>query len=228
MIHYHGTPITPREQLLRMGGRHFCVSFAAPQDLKTCLHIGQSLMLDNGAFSVYTRGAKFDERGFYNWIEPVLAPPHWAVIPDAIGGSLEDQHAMLSRFPRETFGYANVAAVFHLHLPLEHLHFLVSAYQRVCLGSSGEFWDVGSAKWEHRMDEIFNYLAKKNRVMPYIHGMRMLGQCGGRWPMASADSTNIAQNHSKRGCAECMAERIDVIQPQPRWKARQTQMDIFA
>ncbi len=46
MMHYHGTPITPRAQLERMAGRMFCVSYAAPQDLATCLRIGQSVMLD--------------------------------------------------------------------------------------------------------------------------------------------------------------------------------------
>lgn len=65
MLHYHGTPITPRAQLERMAGRMFCVSYAAPQDLATCLRIGQSVMLDNGAFSVFTRGHTFDRDGFY-------------------------------------------------------------------------------------------------------------------------------------------------------------------
>ena len=27
MIHYHGTPLTPRAQLLTMAGEHFCVSY---------------------------------------------------------------------------------------------------------------------------------------------------------------------------------------------------------
>ena len=57
MIHFHGTPITPRAQLLRLAGKHFCVSFAEPRDADTCLAIGQSVLWDNGAFSIYTRGA---------------------------------------------------------------------------------------------------------------------------------------------------------------------------
>ena len=51
MIHYHGTPLTPREQLYKMAGKHFCVSFYNPQDAKVCMQIGQSIMWDNGAFS---------------------------------------------------------------------------------------------------------------------------------------------------------------------------------
>lgn len=59
-LHYHGTPITPRSQLLKMSGRNFCVSFVEPRDLGVCLDIGQSVMLDNGAFSAFTRGVKPD------------------------------------------------------------------------------------------------------------------------------------------------------------------------
>ncbi len=51
MIHYHGTPITPKERLYELAGRHFCVSYAAPGDLRRCHELGQSVMLDNGAFS---------------------------------------------------------------------------------------------------------------------------------------------------------------------------------
>ena len=38
-----------------LAGKNFCVSFAKPQDVKTCHAIGQSVMLDNGAFSVWKR-----------------------------------------------------------------------------------------------------------------------------------------------------------------------------
>jgi hypothetical protein len=87
-------PDNATRQLERMAGRMFCVSFAAPQDLATCLRIGQSVMLDNGAFSVKTRGIAFDMAGFYAWIEPHLGHPHWAVVPDEIGGTVEQQRAM--------------------------------------------------------------------------------------------------------------------------------------
>lgn len=211
-----------------MAGRHFCIPFPNPNDLKTCLRIGQSLMLDNGAFSVFTRGEKFDVPGYYKWLEPILTPPHWAVVPDAINGSLEDQHALLATWPRETFGYANCAPVFHLHMPLEHLFFLTNAYPKVCLGSSGEFWEINSAKWCARMDVIFNYLAQKQRRMPWIHGLRMLGQHSGPWPLASADSTNVAQNFKRdTGCAECKAGPIDARQPAAKWKRAPEQVRLI-
>lgn len=206
---------------MRMAGRHFCVSYAKPQDVKTCLQIGQSVMFDNGAFSVHTRGETLDVKGYYDWLSDKLAPPHWAVVPDAIKGGLEEQYALLATWPRHALGYDNCAAVFHLHEPLEHLIFLCNAFPKVCLGSSAQYWNVGSPIWLRRMDEIFNLLAKQYRQMPWINGMRMMGQTDGGWPLASADSTNVAQNFKRdTGCAECKAGVVDASQPSPVWAKR--------
>jgi hypothetical protein len=137
VIHYHGTPITPREQLLRMAGRHFCVSYAADQDLKTCLRIGQSVMFDNGAFSVWTKGGALDVPGYYRWLEPVLAPPHFAIIPDVIDGTVEQNAVLVEDWPRR---WDHVGApVWHLNEPLDVLiGFIDNNWQRVCFGSAGE------------------------------------------------------------------------------------------
>lgn len=228
MLHYHGTPITPREELLTLAGKHFCVSFAAPQDLKTCLQIGQSVMLDNGAFSAFTRGKELDLGGFYKWIEPVLAPPHFAVIPDAIGGDVEEQHKMIASWPWKTLGYDNSCAVWHLDKPFSHLHHLIFAFPKIALGSAGEFWEVGSEKWCRRMDETFNEIERVHKRMPWIHGMRMLGQANGRWPLASADSTNVAQNFKRNtGRALPMADSIDRVNPAPKWRRAAIQGELI-
>ena len=55
MIHYHGTPMTPRSKLLPMAGKHFCVSFADKRDGDWCLLNAQSVMWDNGAFTMFTK-----------------------------------------------------------------------------------------------------------------------------------------------------------------------------
>lgn len=207
-----------------MAGRHFCVSHAHPQDLQRCLQIGQSVMFDNGAFSQFTKGREVDVKSYYAWLEPILNPPHWAVIPDKINGDLADQQQLLSTWPRETFGYDNAAPVFHLHMPLHHLNALVLGYPKVCLGSSGQYWQIGTPAWCARMDEVFNYLSRQFGRMPWIHGLRMLDQTDGGWPFASADSTNVAQNFKRdSGCAESKAARIDARQPAARWKHRAEQ-----
>lgn len=221
MIHYHGTPITPAEQFLRMAGRHFCVSFAQDQDLKKALLVGQSVMFDNGAWSAFTRKAPFDYDGLLAWLDPVLHAPHWAVVPDVIDGDLEQNKAMVARWPhRKDLS----APVWHLHEPIDYLLELADAWPRVCLGSSGEYVDLNTPRWCGRMDEAFNALAKRHARLPWIHGLRMLGQADSEWPLASADSTNVAQNWKRdTGCAECKARPLDAVQPPTKWKPRQTQ-----
>lgn len=216
MIHYHGTPITPRSKLLEMQGRHFCVSFADPRDLETCLKIGQSLMMDNGAFTAYTKGKPMNKSGFYAWCEEYLAHPNWAVIPDVIGGSVDEQrdYAKDWSFPKELS-----APVWHLNLSLDWLLELTDNYPKVCLGSSGEFWQIGTKKWEQRMEQVFELLTRTRRHLPWIHGMRMLGKSNGKWPLASADSSNIARHHAELNLSpEVMANRIDAVQPERKWK----------
>lgn len=223
MIHYHGTPITPKEQFRRMAGRHFCVSFAQPQDLRKALELGQSVMFDNGAFSTWKRGHPFNERGYLNWLEPILHHPHWAVVPDVIDGTVEENRALARRWPRSVF---LGAPVWHLHEPLDYLLELVHGWPRVCFGSSGEFATIGAPAWCRRMDEAFNMLAQRG-PMPWIHGLRMLGLAGSEWPLASADSTNVAQNWKRdTGCAECKAAALDTVQTPSLWNPRPIQQEI--
>jgi hypothetical protein len=205
-----------------MGGKHFCVSYARPDDLKRCLRIGQSLMLDNGAFSAKTRGLPFDRDGFYDWVEPLLAHPHWGVVPDVIDGSEDEQREMVKSWPfRKEMGIP----VWHLGLSISYLIELCDAWGRVCFGSAGEFWQIGTSKWCHRMDEAFNALVNTyGKQIPWVHGMRMLGQASGPWPLASADSTNVALHHSEHlECAGCMAKRIDSTNPPANWKIQPLQ-----
>ncbi len=222
MIHYHGTPISPIRAIETMGGKHFCVSYARPDDLKRCLRIGQSLMLDNGAFSAKTRGLPFDRNGFYGWVEPFLVHPHWAVVPDVIDGTEDEQREMVKSWPfRKEIGIP----VWHLGLSITYLIELCDAWGRVCFGSAGEFWQIGTTKWCHRMDEAFNALVKiYGRQIPWVHGMRMLGQSSGPWPLASADSTNVALHHAEHlECAGCMAKRIDSVNPPSTWNKQPLQ-----
>jgi hypothetical protein len=222
VIHYHGTPITPNAQLMRMAGRCFCVSYARPDNLALCLSIGQSVMLDNGAFSAKTRGHEFDLPGFYAWLEPILAHPHWAVVPDVIDGTEAQQRAMAKTWPfRREFGIP----VWHLGMPISYLLDLCNEWGRVCFGSAGAYWQIGTPAWCGRMDEAFNALVRVfGQRLPWVHGLRMLGQSAGPWPLSSADSTNVAQNYKRdTGCADCKAKPIDSTNPPAQWAARPTQ-----
>lgn len=215
MIHYHGTPITPRKNLLEMSGRHFCVSFARPDDLHDCLRIGQSVMLDNGAFTAFTKGKKFDQAAYLAWVDEHLAHPHWAVVPDVIDGTEAQQREGIKDWP---FPKELSAPVWHLGLSIDWLLELADNWPRVAFGSSGQYWEVGSPSWCRRMDEAFEALSRARRHLPWVHGMRMLSQSDGPWPLASADSTNVARNYKRnREHPDMMAGRIDAIQPSKKW-----------
>jgi hypothetical protein len=79
------------------------------------------------------------------------------------------------------------------------------------------------------MDEAFNALVNAyGRQIPWVHGMRMLGQSVGPWPLASADSTNVAVNHSRQlQCAGCMAKRIDSNNPPTFWQINPLQENLI-
>lgn len=225
MIHYHGTPLTPRSELQKMAGKHFCVSFANPADADWCITNGQSVMLDNGAFSFRDKGG-LDPEAFAAWVEPMLGHPHWAVIPDVIDGSVDEQRGLIAKWPHPA---CLSAPVWHMGLSFDWLVELAESFPRICFGSTAQYWIVGSPEWERRCDAAFNELEKRG-LRPWVHMLRGLSLCGERWPFASADSVNVARNFKNPGsrvCPERMARRIDAIQNPVRWQIRSEQMELF-
>lgn len=211
MLHYHGTPITPRQELEKLSGKNFCVSFAHPWDAEWCIKNAQSIMWDNGAFSAYTKGKSFDVCAYKVWLDDKLYGSNWAVVPDVIGGDVEQQKELHSQwdYPDHLSCY-----VWHMHLPLSWLKELVQTYPRVAFGSSGQFWKVGNSDWSRRADEAWEEIDKTG-ARPWVHMMRGLKLSKERWPFASADSTNVARNFKNKGREKCprgMCDRIDSIQ----------------
>jgi len=225
LIHYHGTPLTPKSELLKLSGKHFCVSYAEPRDSDFCLSSAQSVMWDNGAFTHYKQDQVPDWDGYYKWVESRLAHPHWAVVPDVIEGTAEDNLALAKEWPHRR---DCSAVVWHLHEPIEHIGSLLDlGFPKICFGSSGQYWQVGSSRWERRVDEAFNWLVK-NGPLPWIHMLRGLSLCGDRWPFASADSVNVARNYKDSNvCPERMARRIDSIQSPIYWNPKPENMELF-
>lgn len=225
MIHYHGTPLTPRRKLLSMAGKHFCVSFARKDDGEWCLQNGQSVMWDNGAFSAFTKGKTTDWNKYYEWLESRLSPPHWAVIPDVIDGDVSDNLELIKQWPHRK---DCSAVVWHMSEPVDHLlHLIDLGFGKVCFGSSGAYWQVGSPAWERRADVAFNEICKRG-LIPWVHMLRGLSMAGDKWPFASADSANVARHHNELNtCPERMARRIDAIQCPAFWEVRPTQEEMF-
>lgn len=225
-IHYHGTPITPVSVLYELAGASFCVSFLAPRDVKRCHDIGESVMLDNGAYSVWQRNAQPDWPRYYAWVDQWLDyPTTWAVIPDVVEGNEEQQEALLRQWPHGKRG----APVWHMHESLDRLLYLLDEWPRVCFGSSADYAVVLSDAWCRRMDMTWNAIASRHRRTPYVHMLRGMACSGERWPFASVDSTNIGRNHNRpHNSAKAMRTRWDAVQCPGKWFLIPHQIELIA
>lgn len=222
-IHYHGTPITPLTALYDLAGRHFCVSHARPDDVARCHQIGQSVLIDNGAFSKWKIGKETDWDAYYKFCDIWLAyPTTWAVIPDVIDGGSQLQDALMREWPFRDRG----APVWHMDEPLDRLARLVDGFPRVCIGSTAEYAVVLSDPWRRRMDQAFDSVARRH--IPWIHMLRGM-QCSGlQWPFASVDSSDIAQNHHRpQNTPRGMADRWDAMQCAASWSPSHDQMELL-
>jgi hypothetical protein len=226
-IHYHGTPITPLAEIDSIAGEHFCVSHWRPDQVALCHRIGQTVLLDNGAFSAWTAGTPItDWHPFHAWADQWLEyPTTWAVIPDVIVGSVEEQEALIAQWPHGSRG----APVWHLHEPVDRLIALADQWPRICMGSSAQYRKVLSAAWSRRMDEAWRELERRHRRTPWVHMLRGMQAVGERWPFASVDSADIARNHNRRqNTAAKMARRWAAIQCPPRFIDPGEQLEIAA
>lgn len=223
-IHYHGTPITPNARLLELAGRHFCVSHAAPSQVRLAHEIGQSVMLDNGAFSAWKRGHKTDWPAYYQWCERWLEyPTTWAVVPDEVEGDETVQDRLLEQWP---YAKARSAPVWHMHESISRLLWLIDNWPRVCIGSSAQYAEVLSPAWERRMDETWRAIGTR---VPNLHMLRGMQLIRHRWPFASVDSTDVARNHNRdQNTALEMARRWDAGQCPPRFIDPGEQLEMVA
>ena len=237
MIHYHGTPITPEvvaaQILLR---RHAMVSFAHPQQIELVADVCQSFALDNGAFSTWRSGrAITDWTSFYEWVELWRHHPgfDWFLIPDVIDGSEEENDALVFDAALPAHG----VPVWHLHESLDRVERLIAyGFQRIAIGSSGAFAQIGTSSWWRRMAEAMSvFCDAQGRPRTRLHGLRMLDPyIFALFPFSSADSTNIARNvgldsrwtgsyapATRGGRGVVLADRIETASSSSRWNGLQ-------
>ena len=218
--------------LHQLAGRHFCVRYGEHNDIRTCHEIGQSVMLDNGAFPAWTQGRATDWPGYYRWCDQWLEHwTTWAVIPDVITGTEADNDTLLDQWPHGTRG----APVWHMHESLARLERLADQWPLVCLGSSGEYALLGTPAWHRRMAQAMNTVTDERGVpRTRLHMLRGLAYSAGPYPFHSADSTNVARNHAgtnngrPRASAARMAQDIDSRQPPSRWTPVPEQLELTA
>lgn len=203
MIHYHGLPITPATAAVKaIESGHAFVSFAHSDQLAIAVNVAQSFAIDNGAFSAWRSGNPItDWTPFMEWSGEIAKIPScdFIVVPDQIDGDLHDQFKLIDAFIKY-FGGNNAfkygAPVYHLHEPLSHAQELSKSWQRVCIGSSGVFAQIGTSKWWSRMAEVMSAVCDaEGRPNCKLHGLRMLNpDVFTQFPFSSCDSTNIGRN----------------------------------
>tara|TARA_R110000787_G_scaffold193035_8_gene304619 strand:+ start:3277 stop:3906 length:630 start_codon:yes stop_codon:yes gene_type:complete len=206
-----------------LSGRHLLVSHAYPRAVAISHEIAQTVLLDNGAFSVWRSGKKADWAAFYNWTDVWLdSPTTWAIIPDVIDAGEAAQDELIKQWPHGKRG----SPVWHMDEPIDRLLRLTDEWPRVCVGSAGEWPNVGTDSWHQRMTTVFNQLAKRGRL-PWIHGLRMQG-VGHLYPYGSVDSADIARNNNRpQNSISKMVNRWDSIQPKFTWEQHPTQQELM-
>ena len=214
----HGLPITPIRELRKLKGASFCCSYWRPEQLETAISLlgpDSVLLLDNGAYSAWNAGITLDEAywdGYWEWALNIIdrVDQAVAVIPDVIDGDEFKNGRMVSEaVGLHYFSTERFMPVWHLHESLDYLDYLVSGgWGHIAFGSSGEYATVGTHAWRARITEAFDAVERGieeyAHARPRIHMMRGLGQLAfGEFPFATADSTNVARNHSaRRGVGE--------------------------
>lgn len=232
MIHYHGSPMGgPTLDAGRFyRGRHILVSLANPKHLAVAAETASSFVLDNGAFSAWTKGKPMDVDRYAEWVREWHQHPgfDWALIPDVIDGTEEENDAMLQAW---VLPCAISVPVWHLHESFDRLDRLCRTYPRVALGSSGRWANPGSPDWWMRIDEAMQAACDdRGRPKAKLHGLRMLDpEIVCRLPLSSADSTNACQNagsvarfgtYKPPHCwqrATTIADRIEAAQSAAVW-----------
>jgi hypothetical protein len=215
-----GLPLNPAHLLDQLAGHSFCVSYYHRSKLGNQLQqaislVGddQLLMVDNGAFSAWRKGKVLDEQhwdAFARWGIRILdaCPQAVMVIPDVIGGSVEENHKLACEFTSGLsllYGRNDLVdrcmMVWHMHEPIEHLLGMVEGmYQYIAIGSSGEYAKVGTPAWHARIREAFAALDElcsegSGYRRPWVHMMRAQSAFH-MYPFDSCDSCNVAVNHN--------------------------------
>lgn len=201
MIHYHGTPIWGNRgdvHRIAVTGAGAFVSYARPDQIRQSFKYASKVGIDNGAFSAWKRGLKINWLEFYRWLMAYYFHEklEFFVVPDVVEGGEVDNDDLIRKLP--SMFRDKAAPVWHLHESIDRLIELCSEWPRVCFGSSGQYAVIRTKEWHQRMEDAFEAIYYRNNFSTVIHGLRMLdGRVLGNYPLASADSTNLACNVPK-------------------------------
>lgn len=204
MLHYHGLPFGGGQiSHLAMQSKHAFVSFATGSThIEMAADICQSFAIDNGAFSLWKSGKKYDVEQYVDFLlrwhrHPAL---DFYLLPDVIDGGEDANQKIRSKFyalAQYHDGLMDLAVpVWHMDESLDALQAFMVTNKKIALGSAGDYAEIGTDKWWYRMSEAMEVLCDADgRPKCKLHGLRMLdGKITSRLPLSSADSTNVGRN----------------------------------
>ena len=213
-ITVYGLPLNPTPLLNQLEGASFCVSYGTRQKLGKQLDqaidlVGDMLLVDNGAFSAHQAGidTMSDESyldGFATWANDILdrCPQAVAVIPDVIGGTWQQNAELVENTMCMFSDTDRLMPIWHMHEPIAYLTGLCERFGFVGIGSSGEYFQVGTDKWHARMTEAIAAIdelvaqSEGSIVRPHIHLMRAQSMAH-LYQVDSSDSVNVSMNHGR-------------------------------
>jgi len=195
LIHFHGTPLSGSHSIAArvLLSRFAFVSYADQTQFELVKEHCSGYALDCGAYSFWKRGIEIDWELYRSWVLSNYQHPGYcfSICPDIIGGDEKDNDELLKEYP-----LPEGVPVFHQGESLSRLEKLMKSYPRIALGSIEKF--LPSDTFYEWMNECMRILCDKDgnpRVR--IHGLRMLNpEIFQKYPLSSADSTNIAQNYN--------------------------------
>jgi len=230
MKHYHGTPIGGKKakSIDFIESKFVLIPWKRPDDLEFAMEYSKGFIVDNSAFSFWSSGENPKWSDYVCWVKEFCNHPRFefALIPDVIDGDTAENNRLIDFWQRVA---KNVPAcpVWHLHESIDRLLWLVLNWERVAIGSSGQWSNPGQSDgWWERMDEAFNAICVDGYPLAKIHGLRMLRRdIIERYPFASCDSTNAVQNGSREAAKnnvdsswgqQTIARRIEAAQSPSR------------
>ena len=202
MKHYHGTPVGGKriKAIEFIESRFVLIPWKRPEDLQFAMDYSKGFIVDNSAFSFWSSGEVPKWEKYVLWVNELHRHPRFefAIIPDVIDGTTKENNYLIDWWQRVAKGIP-ACPVWHLHESIDRLVWLAFNWERVAIGSSGQWSNPGQSDgWWDRMDEAWNAICVKGMPIAKIHGLRMLRRdIIERYPFASCDSTNAVQNGTR-------------------------------
>jgi hypothetical protein len=203
MIHYHNVEggMPNREKAVFLTGRHGIVSFAYQNNADLAFSCCQSVILDNGAYTIWSKSKKSGEEteidydAYVEWVRFWRRHPafDWALIPDCIGGDEADNDEWVQRWPEEM--RMDGVPVWHPDESIGRLMRLSNDWRTVAIGGSPIYPKTGSRIWWERMKEVMDAITDEEGRPPCkLHGLKILDpEVFRHLPLSSGDSGSALQ-----------------------------------